>query len=337
MKRLSRKIISLTLAIALCLSIVQVTNADVSNISLSKTQLELYSVANNYSGMVSILNCPKLPSSDIAYTLSNENMGVVCYFDNNKNTITIYALKAGTCIITFYINNQKLKLTLICKKIKINKTSLVLQKKKKATFKVKNYPYQVNWQSSNKKVATISTSGVVKGKKVGNALIYARIGNESVGCVVSVVGKKVKIAVKKAYSLFKGKYSQKKRMKKGYYDCSSLVWRAYRKAGIYIKDRYWAPTAAQEAKWYVKKKKRRIKGGYSKKNISKMKLRPGDLYFCEHGNSWEYRGIYHVEMFTGYNCTGFNQNGDAIIVAKWATVPDNYYPKTGGLMVRPVK
>ena len=186
-------------------------------------------------------------------------------------------------------------------------------------------------------MATVSSKGVVKGKKIGNTLIYTKLGDGYLGCAVSVVSKKMNTIIKKAYSIKKGKYSQAKRMQKGYYDCSSLVWRAYKKGKVKLVTKYYAPVAADIAKHYVKYKKRRIKGGYSKKNVAKMKLRPGDLFFCEGYKNGRYRGIYHVEMLTGYRCLGISPDGKATIVARWATVPDDYYMKDNGLMVRPIK
>ena len=125
-------------------------------------------------------------------------------------------------------------------------------------------------------------------------------------------------------------------MLKGYYDCSSLVWRSYKIGKVKLVDKFYAPVAADLAKFFVKKKKR-IKGGYSESNVAKMKLRVGDLFFCEGAKNKRYRGIYHVEMLTGYNCQGMIPDGKATIVVKWATVPDDYYFKDKGLMVRPIK
>ena len=310
---------------------------DASDAYLSQTSMNLY-IANGYStyGAVKIINAPDLYDYYFDYECSNPALNFSCVLDVTTKEIDFYVSGTGSGRVTFTLNNKQLFLDLKVSKVKINKTSLLVVKKKKATLKVKGCSEQVKWVSKNKKVASVSSKGVVKGKKIGNTLIYARVGNGFVGCAVSVITKKMNTIIKKAYSLKKGTYSQARRMQKGYYDCSSLVWRAYKKGKLKLVNKYYAPVAADLAKYYVKKKKR-IKGGYSKKNVAKMKLRPGDLFFCEGHKNGRYRGIYHVEMFTGYRCLGITPEGQATIVARWATVPDDYYMKDNGLMVRPYK
>lgn len=310
---------------------------DASGAYLSQSSMDLY-ITDGFSttGSVAILNAPDLYDYYFDYECSNPALGFSCYLDITTKVITFYVQGTGSGRVTFTLNNKQLYLDLRVSKVKINKTSLLVVKKKKATLKIKGCSAKLKWVSTNKKVASVSSKGVVKGKKIGNALIYTKLGNGYLGCAVSVISKKMNRIIKKAYSLKKGKYSQAKRMKKGYYDCSSLVWRAYKKGKVKLVNKYYAPVAADLAKYYVKKKKR-IKSGYSKKNVAKMKLRPGDLYFCEGQKNGRYRGIYHVEMFTGYRCLGISPNGTATIVARWATVPDDYYMKDNGLMVRPIK
>ena len=310
---------------------------DASNASLAQTSMDLY-ITDGFgtSGSVAILNAPDLYDYYFDYECSNPSLEFSCYLDVTTKVITFYVEGAGSGRVTFTLNNKQLYLDLRVSKVKINKTSLLVVKKKKATLKIKGCSAKLKWVSTNKKVASVSSKGVVKGKKIGNTLIYTKLGNGYLGCAVSVISKKMNTIIKKAYSLKKGKYSQAKRMLKGYYDCSSLVWRSYKKGKVKLVNKYYAPVAADLAKYYVKKKKR-IKGGYSKKNVAKMKLRPGDLFFCEGQKNGRYRGIYHVEMFTGYRCLGITPDGKATIVARWATVPDDYYMKDNGLMVRPYK
>ena len=313
-------------------------SSDASNTSLAQTSITLYHTdAGGAYGEVALVNPPSFEDYNFYYHCSNPSLALDCSLDTTKKSIIIHAFSIGSGRITFTLNNKELYLDINVVKISINKTSILLVKKKKTTIKIKGYSGKVNWVSKNKKVATVTSSGKIKGKKIGNTLIYAKIGTSYLGCAVSVVSKKMNTIIKKAYSLKKGKYSQARRMQKGYYDCSSLVWRAYKKGKVKLVTKWYAPVAADIAKHYVKVKKRRIKGGYSVKNVAKMKLRPGDLFFCEGYKNGRYRGIYHVEMFTGYRCLGITPDGNAMIVARWATVPDNYYMKENGLMVRPIK
>ena len=309
---------------------------DTSGTYLEKTNITLCRGYNYTSSVnVRLMNCPSLYSCEFDYSCSNPDMEVECYINSEEKYISIYATNPGSCVITFTLNDHKMYLNLKVVRVKMNKTSLLLVKKKKATLKVKGCDTCMGWTSSNPKVATVDSRGVVKGKKIGNAIIYATSGQCKLGCVVSVVQKKIKKAYDKSQKICKGKYSQPLRMKKGYYDCSSLVWRSFKSAKIKLVTKYYAPVAADIAKYYVKKKKRKIKGKPIK-NFNKMKLRVGDLYFCTGSKNKRYKGIYHVEMFVGYEFGGFDFEGKPIIYPKWACRYQNLDTKHC-LMVRPYK
>ncbi len=75
------------------------------------------------------------------------------------------------------------------------------------------------------------------------------------------------------------------------------MYRAYRDAGVILGgDRYNAPTAAELAKWCEK-------NGYvlyeEDEEVDVAKLLPGDLIFETGENNGRYKGIYHVDMYTG--------------------------------------
>ena len=79
-------------------------------------------------------------------------------------------------------------------------------------------------------------------------------------------------------------YSQDRRYQEGYYDCSSLVQRLYKEAGIDLP----ATSAAQ--------------GEYCYKNamvINKKDLKPGDLIFYSYEKNGEFRNISHVAIYVG--------------------------------------
>ena len=79
-------------------------------------------------------------------------------------------------------------------------------------------------------------------------------------------------------------YSQDKRYEEGYYDCSSLVQRLYKEAGIDL------PTTAA------------AQGEYCYKNamvINKKDLKPGDLIFYSYEKNGEFRNISHVAIYVG--------------------------------------
>ena len=61
-------------------------------------------------------------------------------------------------------------------KLKLNKTKITVYKGCTETLKVTGSKKKVKWSSSKKAVASVSSSGKIKGKKKGTAEIYAQIG-----------------------------------------------------------------------------------------------------------------------------------------------------------------
>lgn len=162
---------------------------------------------------------------------------------------------------------------------------------------------------------------------------------------VSVCKKKAYKAVKKAQNALGATYSQSKRMKKGYYDCSSLIWRSYSPYGITFGDEDWAPTAADQGLWCEENGKTLAA---SAADLSTRKLLPGDLiYYTKNVNNGRYKNIYHVAMFEGYEMELDEETGETIfsatiIEASGTSVVRNSY-RTGGsnswiaLVGRPTK
>ena len=75
---------------------------------------------------------------------------------------------------------------------KINKVpaAVTIKKGKKYTLKAKRSPsnsdQKLTYKSSNKKVATVSSKGVITAKKKGTAVITVTSGKVSVKCKVTV-------------------------------------------------------------------------------------------------------------------------------------------------------
>lgn len=103
---------------------------------------------------------------------------------------TVKAKKAGKVNITVQVGNYKQVVKITVKKptMKLTKSSAKLKKGKKVTIKVKAAPVsKVTFKSSNKKVATVSSKGVVKAKKKGTAIITVKCNG---------ITKKFKVTVK---------------------------------------------------------------------------------------------------------------------------------------------
>lgn len=155
----------------------------------------------------------------------------------------------------------------------------------------------VTYKSSKKSVATVDEDGMIEAKKAGNTIITANADGREIEIPVEISSVKGYKASKKAISISNTKthYSQAKRMKKGYYDCSSLVWRIYSQYDVFFGVKSgWAPTAADIAKWCSNNGK-----VIYNKAVPSEKLLPGDLVFFSYTKNGRYKNISHVEMYTG--------------------------------------
>ena len=89
---------------------------------------------------------------------------------------------------------------------KLNKKSITVNVKKTYTLKVTGTSGKVTWSSSNKKIATVSSKGVVKGVKKGTATVTAKVGKKKYTCKVTVKQPVTSIKLnKKTVSLKVGK------------------------------------------------------------------------------------------------------------------------------------
>ncbi|MBQ6843312.1 MAG: Ig-like domain-containing protein [Agathobacter sp.] len=125
-------------------------------------------------------------------TWSSSNKKIATVDKNGK----VKGVKAGTATITVKAANGKkatCKVTVV--KATLNATSFPLQVKKtaalKATSTLKGDEVK-SWTSSNKKIATVTSKGVVKGIKAGKATITVKMKSGATAkCTVTVQTKKV--------------------------------------------------------------------------------------------------------------------------------------------------
>lgn len=318
---------------------------DPAGISFEKDSLSLYGpgIASGkkwYTESTASLNI----SSN--YNLNGDSVNVSYYYTGKK--IHMYCTLEDSCLtihasvtskntvehsrLTYIINGREFTIELTFHSLHVNKRSLVAAKGKTATLKLQGTSETPEWTSSDPKIVSVSKNGKIKCRKRGNAIITATWGGHKVGCAVSVISPKMLKVIK--YATYMGKhwkYSQPKRMSSGYYDCSSLVWKAYKKAGKYIGNaKSYAPVAADIAKWSAANGKTMAKS-YTPKQIDKMLFNPGDLAFRTGANNGRYKGIYHVEMFAGYAFNYYDEKGNPHLNELWAVRPENYYG--GGLLI----
>lgn len=175
-----------------------------------------------------------------------------------------------------------------------------------ATPKVKGLP-RGTWQSSDKAIARVTSKGKISYKGLGACEVRGTFGPIEVIIPVDCTYKKAYQAVKNGFADANTKltYSQPKRMRSKYRDCSSFVSRCYWDASLKRKifaiggkdGKKWALTAADQAKWLNDQKK-----CVAKKGVSARKLLAGDTVHTQTnyaGVNNRYRHIDHVTLYVG--------------------------------------
>lgn len=241
----------------------------------------------------------------------------------------VYGEYAGTRNVKVIVDGKELTCKIRVTDPYYSGFSFVIYKgmSKNISIKGKVALSKVKFSSGNKKIATVTAKGKVKGKKVGHTTITATVDGRKIKIWVEVSSKRGYQASKKAITISKRKtkYSQARRMSKNLYDCSSLVSRVYRQYGVYFgSKRGWSPVAANIAKWCQANHK-----VVSNKGVSYKKLLPGDLVFFSYKKNGRYRNITHVEMYTGEACDvsassnynkvvhyGYSQSDSIVMIAR---------------------
>lgn len=326
---------------------------DMTNVTLETTKTDVYLIPSyNYGDSAYYENASldikvnsevvlseDMPGVDVyCEVLNNDDVWVNAELSDNILHLTVSAQEKCNAKVVITIAEKEFQLTISIRPVNINTNSLLLEKGNTKQLKIKGYQGALTWSSTDQSVVSVSKSGVIKCRKVGNAVITAKIGTNRLGCAVSVTTSKLKKVCKRAtYIGTNWKYSQPNRAMEGYYDCSSLVWKAYKEyAGVNFGSTSYPGTTATESVW-CRDHKRMLKGGYSYKKVNKMKLNPGDIVFKSQDLSNPYTTTYHVEMFTGYACTGYDRKGRPQVTSLWASRSPGYGAAEGSLLARPLK
>lgn len=309
----------------------------VNEIDMSKVKLEskkfngcITDRAVPFSGSIKIKSPVELNKNNSTMTYSSNNRKMLIRCEMGTNKLNIKAYSTGSAKLTIKINDKKFNVKVKISKFDMKQKGYVGVKKKSVTLKTKGASGKVKWTSSNKKVAKVSKKGKVRFLKEGNAIITASCGKCKASCAVSVVSLKMLQVIKEAKNIAQGTYSQARRMQPGYYDCSSLVWKAYQKAGKNFGSSGYAPVAAAEAQWCMQNGKV-VSMAYTRTDVQKMKLKPGDLLFKTGARNGRFMGIYHVEMFVGYTVSHYDKSGKPVLSELWASRPQGY--SSGGYMI----
>ena len=145
----------------------------VKNPKLNMTKATIYLYANKTLKITGKVGKATFKSS-------NKKVAVV----NKSGKIT--AKKKGTCTITVKTNGITLKCKVTVKNPRLSKSKLTLYNTDKYKLKVLGGKGKIKWKSSNKKIATVTSKGVVRGKKGGTCTITAKRGKFTLKCKIRV-------------------------------------------------------------------------------------------------------------------------------------------------------
>lgn len=137
-----------------------------------------------YKGKTATVKATLAGVSSVTYKSSNTKIATV-----NSKTGTVKGIKAGTVTITATSGKLKAtyKLTVKNPTFILTKSSATIAKGKTTTIKSKAAPAsKVTYISSNKKVATVTSKGVVKGIRKGKATITVKCNGITKKFVVTV-------------------------------------------------------------------------------------------------------------------------------------------------------
>lgn len=126
-------------------------------------------------------------------TLKVSNSSAKVKWSSSKSSVAtvnakgkVSAKKKGTAVITALAGSKKLTCRVTVKALALNKKKITLTEGSSATLKIKGASRKIKWTTSDKKIATVTSSGRVKAKRAGTATITARIMNKDYKCRVTV-------------------------------------------------------------------------------------------------------------------------------------------------------
>ena len=235
------------------------------------------------------------PYSSVTWKVKKSSLASI----QEDGTVTAGSTAGKTTIIA-KVDGKTLQHSLIITNPQLKSSSKLLAAGKKTKFPLQgaSSKSRITYKSTKKSVAKVNKSDVITGRSAGNADIIATVDGVSLTFHVTVASQRALQACKTGYSIINSStYSQARRMTQGYYDCSSLVFRAYGcDTGLLGGIPSWAPTAASMASHMASTGKVIAWHG-----IDSSKLLPGDLIFyrMRRGSNGRYRNIYHVSMYYG--------------------------------------
>lgn len=154
-----------------------------------------------YKGKTTTLKATTSYRTKVTWKSSNSSIATV------SSTGDVTGKKAGTAYIyaNAYGKSVKCKVTVKNPTITLNKSKATAYAGKSYTLKATtSYRTKISWKSSNTKIATVDSKGMVKLKKAGKVTISATAFGKKVNCVLTVKNPTLKVS-KASVSIYRKK------------------------------------------------------------------------------------------------------------------------------------
>ena len=196
------------------------------------------------------------------------------------------------------------------KKYKLNKTKTFVRIGTPVKLKVKNAKKKkIKWKSSNKKIATVSKKGVVKGKKYGKCNVTAKIGKKKLKCRVIVTHKVAKVITSKTISKIAAKLKSK-----GTYNSTDKRYEYFKRViqnkNIFVAKLFYYPKTNHVEVYYL-----------ATSASCSVEFHVGDKQFCKFYGSTDDQDIYVEGKF---NKPKYADQGGAVTITD-TNVSETYW------------
>ncbi len=238
-------------------------------------------------------------------TLGEYDAGSI-YTSVYHSKIAVSGVKAGSGTMKLTVDGKNFTVTYHVYEPQIYSTPPVIKVNALKKFQIYGMTgITPKYASRNRTIATVAADGTVQTKKAGVTYIDVSFGNVTCAYRLEVAPKGVMKIIKRCnFILQNWKYSQKKRLKKGFYDCSALVWKGYKVYKKYHRkiSNINTPLSAGGMFDYLNSKEKIVYYGY----VGTDQLKPGDLIFygdyegaVMYSTPGRTLNIYHVSLYAG--------------------------------------
>ena len=185
MQSITKRLLALISAVILMTTmLIPAFQASAASVRLNKTKIVLV-VGQTYKLKVSGTKKTPQWSSSNKKIVSVTKKGVV------------KGLRKGTATITAKIGKKTYKCKVTVESPKLSSTKKTVTAGTSFTLKLNGTKRTVKWYTSNKKIATVSSKGVVKTLRAGSVKITAKLGGKSYVCRLTVKAKPAPVVSEK--------------------------------------------------------------------------------------------------------------------------------------------